>query len=879
MKLRAFLTRFAGLFPSRGQEQDRAAELEAHLEMQIDDNLRSGMTAEQARREAILKLGNLESGKQAYREASTLPFIETLLQDLRFAARQLARNKGFAITAVLILALGIGASTAIFSAVNPILFAPLPYPNPSRIMMIWDIYQDARSDVTFHTYRELAERNHAFEALAVMEAWQPTMTGPAEPVRFDGQRVSASYFRVLGVKPALSRDFEPADDVFKGPRVAILSDKLWREQFGADLAILGRPIVLDGNAVTVIGVMPRGFDNVLAPSAELWAPLQYNSGNITDRESQEWGHHLHMAGRLRRGVGRDQARIELNQIAHQPVAEFSRVPWADLKHGFIVDSLQREITRGVRPVLLAVFGAVLLLLAIACVNVTNLLLARGTQRRGEFAVRAAMGAGRRRLVRQLLTESLLLSALGGIFGIVVAKFGVRALIALSPADLPRLAAFGLDPTVLVFAIGITTLAGVLVGLVPATQASRSDLQGSLQQSSRRTSHQQHWMRGTLVVTEVALALVLLVSAGLLLRSLERLFAIAPGFDSSHVLTMQVQTAGRRYDDPAARQRFFAQALEGAQRVPGVQSAAFTSLLPLSGDTTGSYGAQFESGGNYDVSRYAVTPEYFAAMGIAVRKGRLLDAHDDASAPPAVLISESLAKAEYRDRDPIGQRVHIGPTNRPWFVVAGVVTDVKQASLAEINPRAVYITPAQSWFADDAMSLVVRSRAGDPASLAPALKQAVWAVDKDQPIVRVISMEALLAASEAQRRFALIAFELFALVGMVLAATGIYGVLSGSVSDRLHEIGIRIALGASQHDILGLVVRQGMKLTGLGVALGLVGAVLATEALLSLLFGVSRLDPLTYAGVIALLAAVSAVACGLPAWRAAQVDPATTLRAE
>jgi putative ABC transport system permease protein len=859
-------------------EEQLEKEVRFHLDQHIADLIGQGHNPAEARRHAQLALGGPEQVKEDCRDARGTRWLEDLWQDFRHAARTLRQRPAFTAVGALTLALGIGASTAIFSAVNPILFEPLPYPHASRIVMIWDTFHGARADLTFHTYRELTARSRSFEAMAAMEGCHLTMSGAAQPERFDGQSVSAGYFRALGISPALGRDFQPADGRFKGQHVTILSDALWRRRFGGDPGMVGRQMTLEGDLYTVIGVMPRGFDNVLAASAELWVPMQYDAGNIANTESAEWGHHLHMVGRLLPGVGIDQARRELNEIAVAPVREFPRAPWAALKHGLIVNSLQGEITRGVRPVLLAVMGAVMVVLLIASVNVTNLLLARGAQRRGEFSMRAALGAGRPRLIRQLLTESLLLAILGGALGMVVADLGVDALMALSPAGLPRVCAIAVNGPTFVFAFGITTLAGLVVGLVPALQASRSDLVGGIQQGSRRTAGGRQLTRRTLVVSEVALAIILLVSAGLLYRSLDRLFAVPPGFDAAHLLSMQVQYNGHRYDADGARYRFLAQALEAVRRVPGVASAAFTSLLPLSGDPNETYGASFEDGRSYDTFRYVMTPGYCQTMGIALRRGRLLDEHDVAGAPLSALIGESLAKSQFPGQDPVGKRMHIGGGNAPWRTIVGVVGDVKQGSLADVQADAVYLTPTQSWFADDAMSLVVRAR-DDVTSLAPAVKNAIWSVDKDQPIVRVATMDALLAASESQRRFAMIVFEAFALVALVLAATGIYGVLSGNVSERIREIGVRSALGASRGNILALVVGQGITLTGLGVAIGLIGAAVASSALVTLLFGVSRLDPVTYFGVIALAAGVSAIACWVPAWRAARVDPAITLRAE
>jgi putative ABC transport system permease protein len=808
-----------------------------------------------------------------------------LFHDLRYALRQLRKNPGFTCTAIVILGLGIGASTAIFSAVNPILFEPLPYPHASRIMMIWYAADDgSRIPQTFHTYREVAERNRSFDAIAVMKPWQPTLTGADQPQRIDGQQVSASYFRSLGVVPVLGRDLQASDDVLHGPRVVIVSNGFWRRRFGGDPTIVGRQVRLDDDSYIIIGVLPREFDNVLAPTAEVWSPLQYDTGNITSIETREWGHHLQMLGRLRAGVSIDQARSDLDWIAHTPVPEFPRPDWASLKRGFVANSLQEDVASGVKPALLAVLGAVTLLLMIACVNVTNLLLARGAQRRGEFALRTALGALPSRVIRQLVTESLLLATLGGVCGMLVAGFGVRALVALSPPGLPRVNAIRFDGVVFAFAFAITALIGLAIGLIPALHSSWGDLHLGLQQSSRRTAGGQQLARRSLVVAEISLALVLLVSAGLLWRSLERLFATDPGFDASHVLSMQVQESGHQFDSDGARDRFFTQALEAVSQVPGVTAAAFTSQLPLSGDFE-SFGVQFQLDPNDNSEaglRYAVSPGYFEAMHIPLRRGRLLDEHDVAGAPQAILLSESFAKRKFPGQDPIGQRVRVGPdighADRPWGTIVGVVGDVKQASLALNASDAFYTTTTQYSWVDNVQSLVVRTH-GDAAALTSAIEKAIWSVDKDQPIIRVATMSNLLDRSEAERRFVLILFEAFGLVALMLAATGIYGVLSGSVTERTREMGVRTALGATRGDILALVIRQGMTLTVIGIVIGIGGALAASQALVTLMFGVSRLDPVTYLGVVVLLGAISLIACGVPAWRAAQVDPAITLRAE
>ena len=808
--------------------------------------------------------------------------MRSAFQDVRYAIRQMRRAPGFACAGVLILALGIGGTTAIFSALNPILFESLPYPHADRITTIWYAAADGtRLDQTFHTYQELAERNRTFESLAVMKPWQPALSGVDQTERLDGQRVSAEYFRTLGVHPAIGRDFKPADDLVNGPKVVVLSAGLWRRDFGGDENIVGRQIKLDGDSYSVIGVMPGAFENVLAPAAEAWAPLQYDRGNALSPDTREWGHHLRLIGRVRDGISFAQARSDLALIASTPVSEFPRPRWASLEHGVFVDRLQDDVTRGVKPALLAVFGAVVLVLLIACVNVTNLVLARGAQRQGELAMRTALGAAASRLARQLVTESIVLSLLGGALGMVVASAGVRALLALSPSELPRLHAIRVDGPVFAFAAGITVLLGIVIGLIPAWHASRFELSQTLQQSSQRTSGSHQFTRRTFVVTEVALALVLLVGAGLLLRSLQRLFAVSPGFDATGVLTMQVETYGQKYQDAESSLRFFSQALDAIRQVPGVTAAAFTSQLPLSGDSD-LYGAHFESDDpqtGYPVYRYSVTPGYLETLGIPLRRGRLLDGQDRSDAPPAILITESLARRRFPNGDAIGKRVRIGSSSEgPWYTIVGIVGGVRQMSLTLNDSDAVYMTTVQWSFPDATLSLVVRTH-GDPTALVPGIKNAIWSVDKDQPIVRVARMDDLLAASAAERRFVLILFEAFGLVALALAGTGIYGVLSGSVTERTREIGVRAALGASRRSIVELVLRQGIVLTSVGVLVGLVGAIAASRAVSSLLFGISQFDPVTYLGVILALAIVSTAACAIPAWRAARVDPMVALRYE
>jgi putative ABC transport system permease protein len=857
-------------------DRDITDEVQHYLDQATEAHLADGLSRVDARRAARLELGGVTNVREQIRGAGWEHGLETTWGDIRYAARRVRAAPGFTLMAVVTLALGLGGTTTIFSAVKPVLFEPLPYPDPGRVTAIWEVTPEAaRNQSTFGMFRQIVEQTTAFDAVAVLRSWQPTMTGPDQPERFGGQRVSADYLSVLGVTPALGRFFDPSDDQLGGPNVVVLSDGLWRRRFGGDRAVVGRTIVLDDDPYMVVGIMPRDFENVLAPATDIWAPLQYDMS-----QGRAWGHSLRMIGRLRKGMSLDRAAAELDATGKTALAEL-RPETYGRNVIFEVVSLQADLTRGVKPALLAIIGAVTLVLVMACVNVANLLLARDAHRHGEFALRSALGAGVGRLVRQLLTETLMLAALGGLVGMALAFLGVRALLAMSPADLPRANAIGVDGGVFVFAFVATTLVGLICGGVVAVRATRGDTHSALQHESSRTLGGHRRIRGLLVVSEVALAFTLLVSSGLLLRSLNRLLAVDAGFDGSHLLTMQVQTSGKRFDEDSTTYRFFFESLDAVRRIPGVMAASLTSQLPLSGDYD-LYGVHFDPPVTGDPGeirgtfRYAVSPDYFQTMGIPLRRGRLLADADRAGAPLVALVSESLARRRLPGRDPIGLRLRIG--DGPLYTVIGVVGDVKQVSLALSETEAVYVTAEQWRFAEGAMSLVVRAR-NDATSLAAPVREAIWAVDKDQPIVRVAAMEDLVAASAAQRRFALVVFEVFAVSALLLAAAGMFGVLSGSVAERTREMGLRAAMGATRVRIIALVVRQGLALTGMGIAIGVAVATGTTRTITSLLFGLSPLDTVTYLGVIGLLVAVALSACGVPAWRAARVDPASALRAE
>lgn len=883
------LHRIVNLFRRNKMQREIEEELAAHLNLRGDDNLAAGMTPREARRDARIRFGNVSSMREKTAEADMSLRIESVGQDLRYAFRQLRRTPGFAVTSILVLSLGIGACTAIFSAIKPILIDPLPLPRADRLAMVWERANNGRPmPVTFGSFSGLSERSTAFASLAVMKPWQPAIAAGArqddKPERLEGQRVSADFFRTLGIEPQLGRDFSAADDRWRGPNVVILSDRLWHRRFGADPNIVGGQIRLDNQAFTVAGIMPASFEDVLDPQAELWAPLQYNPA--LPAEGREWGHHLRMVAQLRDRVTAAQAQNESDTILHQFAQSHAKGYdcCGGAPAGVLAIPLQHDLTQGVRPALFAVIGSVVLVLLISCVNVANLLLARGAQRQAEFAMRAALGAANTRLIRQLLTESLVLALTAGVVGLAIAEAGVRILIAMSPAELPRLSAISVNLPVFLFAFGIAALIGILVGLAPALQSTRGELNTRMQQSSSRTAARRHWTRSTLVVAEVSLAIVLLVSAGLLLRTMQHLFSTDPGFDSSHLITMQVQESPRRFDDREIALRFFSQALDRVRQMPGVVSAGFTTQLPLSGDRD-VYGIEFEKdhGSNSGAAfRYAVTPGYLESMHIPLLRGRLLNEHDTFGAPGAVLINDALARSAFPGQNPIGQRLRVGPDagqpGRPWATIVGVVGNVKQQSLAVADDDAFYITTEQWPWLENVQTLVVRT-SGSAIALAAPIRDAIWSIDRDEPIVHVATMQSLVAASEAQRRFVLTLFAAFALTGLILAATGLFGLLAGYVTERTREIGIRTAVGASRTSIVLLILRHGLGLTMLGAVIGIAGAALSSRALAALLSGISPLDPVTYLSVAALLLCVAAIACFLPARRAASIDPVKALRAE
>src|SRR5688572_3756807 len=816
--------------------------------------------------------------------------MQSWLADLRYAWRKLfgGSGAGGTVVAIFSIGLGVGVSAAIFGAVDRILLVALPYPEPQRVTVIEQRTRDGLPRLmAYGAFVELEQRNRSFEALAVTRGWQPVLVSDGEPARLGGDQVSPDYFRVLGVPPSLGRDFVAADEVSGAPRVAIVTAGFALRRFGSAEAVLNRTIMLDREEHTVIGVMPQGFENAFAPAVEIWAPLRLR--RQAPFEGEEWGFQLRMVGRLRAGVPLDQAQRELTTLAESQIAEFPRPDWADLQNGFAIERLQASVTSEVRPALLAILGAVLLLLAIACANVTNILLARALARRGELAMRAVLGAGRGRLVQQLFAESALLALFGGAFGVFIAALVSRALVAVAPDTLPRLDAIGFDGRVFGFAVATTAVVALVVGLVPAMRARGGVEDARLHVSARSTTPGLLVVRRALVVAQVAFATVLLASAGLLLRSVERIFTVPTGFDASQTVAMQVVATGTNIRSSAEAQVLYEQVLEAVRAVPGVVVAALANHLPLSGSLNERYGVVMEATPGSpadtiyvgDPFRYTVTPQWFATMGIPLVRGRLLGREDVRDAPQAILVNESFA-ARFDGRDPIGQRVRIGPyagrPEMPPATIVGVVGDVRHTSLASAPSNAFYVAMGQWIWVDVAQTLVVRTT-GNPVSFVQSIKQAVWSVNPTLPVTRVTTMADLVAQSEARRTFALAVFAAFGLAALVLAGVGVYGVIEERVTERTREIGLRSALGATPKRIAALVVGQGLTLTVIGVAVGIGVAASSTRAIASLLFGIEPFDVVTYAGVVALLLGVAFIACYAPAFRAARIDPAITLRAD
>jgi putative ABC transport system permease protein len=800
--------------------------------------------------------------------------------------RMLWKSKGFTLVTIMALALGIGANTAIFSVVNTVLLKPLPYPNGERVVFIGEWSQQVpEMSVSYPNFMDWREQQQTMEQIAAFRSANYVLTGVGEPERLDGRQVSASFFNVLGVAPALGRAFSPDEDKPGAHPVALVSHGFWQRRLGGDASIINKQIQLSNESFTVVGVLPQTFE--WQSPVDVFVPIGLRSDqtNMTQR-----GNHpgIYVLGLLKPNVSVEQARTEIKAIAERLAQQY---PDSNAGQSAVLDSLQDRTVEDIRPALLILLAAVGLVLLIACANVANLLLARAASRSKEIAIRTALGAGRMRIVRQLLTESLLLSVLGGALGLLFAMWGIDALLAALPEDMPRLlvAGIGMDTSVLVFTLVVSIMTGLLFGLAPALQASKSNLNETLKDGGRTSAGVgRQRVRNLLVVSEVALSLLLLVSAGLLIKSFARLQQTELGFDPKNVLTLRVPLPEARYKEYGQVENFWDELLRRVRALPGVESAGLTRGLPMNGGIESGVMLEGQETTNPKDITVAVNlyaePGYFKTMNISLVRGRFLSEQDTKDAPLAVMVDEMFVARFFPNADPIGKRLRIGGDRAPLRSIVGVFKHMKHYGPDEEGRAEIYTpykqVPAESFAAANrSLWLAVKTTGDDPTSLAPAIRNEVSQIDRDQPISNVGTMEQIVAATVAPQKFATWLLAVFAACAMLLAAVGIYGVMAYSVTQRTHEIGIRMALGAGRQDVLRMVVSQGMKLAFIGVALGLAGAFALTRLMSSLLYGVSATDPFTYGGVSVLLAAVALLACLIPARKATRVDPMVALRYE
>ena len=872
--------RLANLRLEPAREAAIVEELAEHLDDCYAELLAGGATADEAYRAALAELSGGEALARGLRrvERQAVPepvvaganrrtsVVADLWQDLRYGARVLAKQPGLSLTAVLMLALGIGATTAIFSVVNAVLLRPLPFPEPENLMLV-----EAKGVGNFAApdFRDLAAQNRSFARLGAYANATFNLSGGSEPERINGARISASLLPTLGVQPLYGRNLTPEEEPEGGDRVVLLGHGLWQRQFGADAGVVGRTVRLDGQSFTVIGVLPPG-DNLPADK-ELFVPLTLSAFDLNNYQ----GFFLTLVARLKSGVTRAQANAELATI----IKPGERGPRFG---GVRVIGLQEALVGDVRSMMLMLMGAVGFVMLIACANLANLLLAAAARRQQEIIVRLSLGANRGRVVRQFLTESLLLASLGGSAGLLVAWWGMALINALLPSAIPRIGVVGVDVRVLGFTLALTVAAGLLFGTLPALRASQTALTGALKEGSRTLGGGpgRQRMRATLVVSQVALTVVLLTGAGLLIRSFVRLQQTPLGFRPERLLTARITLPRPAYATPQQRQSFTRRLLEEMRGQPGMQEAALTSSLPFAAGNPGFVilmnGREEVRPGMPTANFRSVTPDYFRVLGIPLRRGREFSGADDERAPMVAVINETMARRYWPDTDPIGQRIKETSNTAAWREIVGVVGSVRHRDRGE-EPRPEMFVP---WSQSPAptLNLAVRTQA-ELAGAGATLRRAVTAIDANLPVFEVSTMDERLFESVAQPRFRTALLGVFAALALVMSVVGLYAVVAFSVAQRTHELGIRVALGAQRRDVIGLVLGQGLKLVGIGIVIGLGGAWALTRVLTTLLYEVKPTDHLTFLAVPVLLVAVSILACWLPARRAAGVDPITALRYE
>src|SRR5256714_541214 len=879
------------------REAEIVEELSQHLAEQYEEQMTHGASEEEARQCVFEELSapdllerELQRVESPDARDSVVPGTERkgnlladFAQDLRYALRTLLKNPGFTIVAVSALALGIGANSAIFSVVNAVLLRPLPFKNAEQLVMLWEnathlgFPKNTPSPANFLDWQKQAS---AFTGIAAMAERSFNLSGIGEPERLEGRRVSANLFELLGVQALLGRTFVPDDDR-PGTHVVLLSHSLWQRRFGSDPSVVGGALALNGESYTVVGVMPQfvqlpGFEN---RNDQLWVPIALPP----EEAAQRGNHFLEVVARIKPGIALKQAQAEMETIAVRLAKEYPRY---NARIGATVTPLHEEVVGDIKPALLILLGAVGFVLLIACANVANLLLARAAVREKEIALRLALGASRSRLTRQFLTESVLLALLGGGFGFLLALAGIRVLKTFIPVTISQTQTISIDGKVLVFTALLALLTGIVFGLAPAMHASHSNLNHSLKEGGRDSAigKKGNRLRDLLVVGEVAVSFILLIGAGLLINSFLHLRNLDPGFRADHLLTMKVDLSELRYPDGERRSVFFDEVLFRIRALPGVQSVAVAGNLPFTynGDSMSIAveGIPDPPPGQWpDVIYRAIGQGYFSTMGIPMIRGRDFTDQDKADSKNVVVISEKTAQHYWPGKDPIGKRLKPGATTSdvPWREVIGVVKDVRQNDFIAQPKMQMYFAYRQ--LKDLAANALIVRTSVEPMSLATSIRDAIWAVDKDQPVANVDTMDHIVSEAIARQRFSMLLLGIFAALALVLAAVGIYGVMSYSVAQRIHEIGIRMALGARRTDVLKMIVNQGLKLVSIGMMLGLAAAFLLTRVLQSLLFGISATDPVTFFGISLVLLAVAILASYLPALRATKVDPIIALRAQ
>ncbi len=875
----SWMNRISNLFRGRNLSLDLEEELQFHVEARTRDNLATGLPLERARRDAALKFGNRTLVQERTRDMNVVAWIETIAQDLRYALRGLKRAPGFAVTAILSLALGIGASVSIFTVADNLLLRPLPYRDPSRLVMLWEHNRgktSQRNVVAPANYLDWKTQNDVFESMAVFRDARTVLTDGSRAGELGILAASAELLPMLGVQPIRGRRFTAEDDQASvhSDKVVLISYRLWQNWFGGAEEIIGRQVQVNSTPRTIIGVLPPGFSFELR-DIDLWEPLGLDPARDYRNTA---GRYLLSIARLKPGVTSERAQVEMATIASRLEGAY---PAFNTNWTVYTESLRDALVQEVRPSLVALLCAVGLLLTVACANVANLLLARCASRRQELAVRASLGAGRWRVVRQLLTESILLSLAGGLLGILLARWSVAGMLALAPKELTRSLSISMDLRILLFAVGLSLLTGIVFGLAPSLVASRTRLTQALSDGGRSSTG--GWrLQGCLVGAEVALSVVLLVGAGLLFRSVLHLQAVDPGLQAPGVLTFRVPLPTARYPGPKSTQ-FFAQAIGRLEQLPGVRSASGVSDLPFAGQTAGTIvkiGGQPtpKPGEEPNASIRIVMPGYFRTLGIPLMRGRDFTSADNApGAPQRFIVSETFVRKYLRDQDPLGKSISAWMADEnPYGEIIGVAGDVKEGSLdKEPAPTVYYVHSA---LRDPSMTLAVRTD-GDPLALAETVRRIIREMDSAQPVADIRTMDQIVGQTFARQRFAALLLAGFSIAALVLAAVGIYGVLAYAVSERTREVGIRVAVGADPVRILALILGSGARMIAFGTAVGILGALALSYLLKTLLFGVSTRDPLTFVAVPLILMSVALMAAWLPARRASKIDPIQALRTQ